>query len=465
MKKNVSFILVFILLVNIQIAFGQAKYVFFFIGDGMGVNQVNATEVYLSELNGKRGSVSLQMTQFPVASFCTTFSASDDVTDSAASGTALATGTKTRNGSIGVDTEQNRLETVAEKARKAGKKVGVASTVPINHATPASFYAHQRNRNMYYEISQDLIRSGFDFFGGAGLYNRDNFYDKSKAPDIFPLIEQAGYSVYRGYDDFKANAKDSKKVVLLHENWEEVAGIPYAIDRKAGDLSLTEITEAAIEVLARDNKKGFFVMLEGGRIDWAAHGNDAATVIKEVVDFDNAVKVAFEFYRKNPKTTLIVITADHDTGGITVGRGGLKIGNLQHQNVSQDALSALLNDLAVSKNGKVSWDEVKELLTETMGFWKNIPLLWKHEKMLRDAYEETVAKNKDVKDHNLYADNALLASTAKQIMSDIANLGWATNDHSGGYVPVFAIGAGQELFTKKMDNTDIPENIIKAAGY
>ena len=465
MKKQFligAFVLMF---VCVQVVCGQAKYVFYFIGDGMGINQVNLTEVYLSAMKGERGSASLLFTGFPVASMASTYSADNDVTDSAASGTALATGEKTKNGYIGVDSDVNSLETIAEKAKKAGKKVGITSTVPVNHATPAAFYGHQKDRNMYYEISQDLIKSGFDFFAGAGLYNRDKLFDKSDAPDIFPLIEQAGYKISKGYDDFKANAGNSKKVVLLHKNWEKVDGIPYAIDRTSEDLSLKQITEAAIDVLTRDNKKGFFLMIEGGRIDWAGHANDAATNIKEVIDMDDAVKVAFEFYKKHPKETLIVITADHETGGMTVGKGSLRIDVLKYQKCSQDKLSEKLNELSQSKNGNVSWEETKNLLTEMMGFWKEVPINWENEKILRDAYEETLARRRNVRDQNLYADNSLLAAKAKQIINEIARVGWATGSHSADFVPVFAIGVGQELFKKKMDNTEIPKNIIKAAKY
>jgi Alkaline phosphatase len=465
MKKRILIGLFVMMFVCVQIVCGQAKYVFYFIGDGMGINEVNAAEVYLSAMNGERGSTSLLMTTFPVASMAATFSANADVTDSAAGGTALATGKKTNNGYIGVDPDVNNLETIAEKAKKAGKKVGVTSTVPINHATPASFYGHQKDRNMYYEISQDLIKSGFDFFAGAGLYNRDKLFNKSDAPDIYPQIEQAGYMIYKGYDDFKTNAGKPKKIILLHKNWEVVDGIPYAIDRTTEDLSLKQITEAAIDVLMRDNKKGFFLMLEGGRIDWAGHANDAATNIKEVIDMDEAIKVAYEFYEKHPKETLIVITADHETGGITVGKGSMRINVLKHQKQSQDKLTKRINELYKSKDGKVTWEDTKNLLSETMGFWKEVPINWDNEKILRDAYEETIAKRRDVKDRNLYADNSLLAAKAKQVLNEIARIGWSTDSHSADYVPVFAIGAGQNLFTGKMDNTEIPLKIIKAAGY
>jgi alkaline phosphatase len=463
--KRSKFILFLFVIAFAQLVAGQAKYVFYFIGDGMGINYIDATEAYLSALKGERGTGQLLMTTFPAASFITTYSENSDVTDSAAAGTALATGKKTNNGFIGLLPDKEKIETIAEKAKKAGKKVGIASTVPVNHATPASFYGHQVNRGMYYEISQDLLKSNFDFFGGAGFYNRDILYDKTKAPDIYPLIEQAGYYVAKGIDDFNANSKKSDKIVLVQKNWEEAGGIPYAIDRTSDDLTLKEITEAAIDVLTRNNNKGFFVMLEGGRIDWAGHGNDGATMVHEVIDMDEAIKVAYDFYKKYPKETLIVITADHETGGLTVGPGSLNLKVLQYQKKSADGLSAQLNELVKSKNGKVSWEEVKNLLTETMGFWKEVPVSWENEKKLRDTYEETIAKRKDLKDANLYAENALLAARAKEVMNDIARLGWSTKSHSANYVPVFAIGAGHEQFTHKMDNTDIPKKIIQIARY
>ena len=460
--KKLFFIEVLVMMfVCLQVVCGQAKYVFYFIGDGMGLNQVNIAEVYLSAMNGTRGSASLSMTRFPVATMAATFSQNSDVTDSAAGGTALATGSKTNNGYIGVDAELNRLESIAEKAKKAGKKVGVASTVQANHATPAAFYGHQKDRNMYYEIAQDMILSDFDFIAGAGLYNRDKLFDNTSAPDIYPQIEQAGYFIAKGYDDFKANAGRSKKIFLVQKNWEKSGDIPYAIDRKEGDLSLKQITEAAIDVLTRDNKKGFFLMLEGGRIDWAGHDNDGAAVIKEVIDMDEAVQVALDFYRKHPKETLIVITADHETGGMTAGKGYMRINVLQHQKMSQELLAQRIGEFAASKNGNVPWEDMKNLLSETMGFWKEIPLNWERERALRDTYEDIFVRRRNISERNY----SLLAEKACQVINDIAGLGWTTGSHSADFVPVFVIGAGQELFSTKMDNTEIPLKIIKAAKY
>ena len=163
-------------------------------------------------------------------------------------------------------------------------------------------------------------------------------------------------------------------------------------------------------------------MVEGGKIDWACHGNDPATVFEEVIDLDNAVKVAYEFYKKHPKETLIVVTADHETGGLGLGIGKyeLHLKSLLNQKQSQDLLSKAITDLRKEKSGKASWDEVKALLADKMGFWKELPLTWEQEKMLRDEYETSFVKNKIVFEESLYAKTEPLAAAAKKVMSQIA---------------------------------------------
>mgnify|MGYP001055698344 FL=1 len=166
--KRLIYVLFFVLLAGTSYA-QRAKYVFYFIGDGMGVNQVNGTEMYLAEQEGRIGVKPLLFTTFPAGTVATTFSATNSVTDSSAAGTALATGAKTYNGAIGMDDDKNALQTVAEKAKQAGRKVGVTTSVSVDHATPAAFYAHQSNRSMYYEIALDLPKAGFDFYAGGGF--------------------------------------------------------------------------------------------------------------------------------------------------------------------------------------------------------------------------------------------------------------------------------------------------------
>lgn len=468
--KRTLHVLLFLLLTGMVCAQGKAKYVFYFIGDGMGVNQVNGTEMYLAEAeDGRIGVKPLQFTQFPVINMASTFSTKNSVTDSSAAGTALATGEKTYNGAIGVGNEKQQLTSVAEMAKRSGKKVGVTTSVSIDHATPAAFYAHQPSRSMYYEIALDLPKANFDFYAGSGFLNPTTTYEKQEAPSIYPIFEEAGYTIAKGHNEYKAKAKGAKKMILMQEEGTNSSSLPYAIDRKEGDLTLTQITESAIDFLSKDNKNGFFLMIEGGMIDWSCHGKDGATTFHEVVDMDNAVKVAYEFYKKHPKETLIVVTADHETGGIVLGKGNgyyMNLQALQYQQQSVGVLSDRIKELRKQKEHAVTWEEIKALLGETMGFWKEVPISWEHEKALRDSYEESFAKKANLAmEKSMYAENEPLAAKAKDVINDIARVGWMSFDHSAGYVPVYAIGAGAQLFTGKMDNTDIPKRIAKAAGY
>ena len=465
MKKLIYTLLLVLMTVT---AHGQAKYVFYFIGDGMGVNQVNGTEMYQAEFQkGIIGVEPLLFTQFPVGTMATTFSATNSVTDSAAAGTALATGEKTYNHAISVDVDKNPLQTVAEKAKKAGKKVGVTTSVSVDHATPASFYAHQPDRDMYYEIALDLPKANFDFYAGGGFLKPNTTFDKKEAPSIFPIFEQAGYTVARGYQDYKDKAAKADKMILIQREGANPSCLPYALDRKEGDLTLAQITESAIDFLTKGKDKGFFLMVEGGKIDWACHANDAATVFNEVKDMDDAIKVAYEFYKKHPKETLIVVTADHETGGLVLGTGryALNLKALQYQKNSTDVLSQRISDLRKAKGNKVTWEDMKTLLAEEMGFWKQLPLSWSQERKLRDEFEKSFVKNKVVFAESMYSKSEPMAACAKEVMNEMAMVGWVSGGHSAGFVPVFAVGAGSHLFGGKIDNTEIPKRIAKAAGY
>lgn len=465
MKK--LFVALLLVMAVCQIHAQQAKYVFYFIGDGMGLNQVNTTEMFLAEVEGRIGIKPLLFPSFPVASHANSHSATSSVTDSAAAGTALATGVKTYNGAMGVDADKNPVESFAERAKKAGKRVGITTSVSIDHATPGTHYAHEINRNMYYEIALWLPKSNFDFFAGSGFQKPEKTYDGKDAPSIFPIFEEAGYTLARGVNEYKAKRDGAKKMILMEKAENNQTSLRYAIDRQPGDLTLPEITESAIDFLMKeDAKKGFFLMVEGGKIDYAGHANDAATMAYELEDMDNAVKVAYEFYKKHPKETLIVVTADHETGGLSMGRssGGyaLNLRVLANQKQSIDVLSKYITDLR--KQDKVTWEDVKALLGEKMGFWKEISITWEQEKQLRDCFEETFTKNKTKFDENLYSRTEALATVAKQVMAEQACLLWSSGSHTAAYVPIFAIGAGSQEFSGRMDNTDIIKKIAKVSG-
>ncbi len=444
----------------------QAKYVFYFIGDGMGVNQVNGTEMYLGELQGKIGTVPLCFASFPMATMATSFSATNGVTDSAAGGTALATGKKTYNSAIGVNEDTTNIYSIAVKAKEAGRRVGITTSVSIDHATPAAFYAHQPSRKMYYEIATDLPKAGFDFYAGSSFLQPTGKKDK-KDENIYTLFDNSGYTIAKGFDEFNMKCQQADKMILMQRDGKDNASLPFAIDRKADDLTLSQITESAIRFLTKGEDKGFFLMVEGGKIDWACHSNDAATVFQEVIDMDNAVKLAYDFYQKHPDETLIVITADHETGGIVLGKGPYKLNlkALANQKISQEALSKKINELRKNKKNQVSWEDIQALLKENMGFWDAITLNEKQEQLLKEEYQHSFSgKEVKMKESEYFKDEPM-AALAKEILNDIALVGWTSGGHSDGYVPVFAIGVGAEQFHGRIDNTDIPKFISKAAGY
>lgn len=469
--KKLSLLLSFLLLVLSGYA-QQAKYVFYFIGDGMGVNQVQGTELYRGELEGKIGITPIWFTQFPYATTATTFSATNGVTDSAAAGTALATGNKTQNGTIGMKQDlQTEVSSVAVWAKNKGCRVGVTTSVSVDHATPAAFYAHDPSRGSYYKIGTDLYKAGFDFYAGSDFIDPNNKDNKDgNSENLYTMAEKNGYTIARGYKDYLKKCKKADKMILFQSekaSEKDRTAIPYAIDRTKDDLTLADITRSAINFLSKDLSKGFFLMVEGGKIDWACHSNDAATAFHEVADMDEAVKVAYEFYSQHPDETLIVVTADHETGGFVLGTGAYKL-NLQvlkNQKVSESGFTRILNELRKRYNNNVSWEKVQQALKENFGFWDKVKLNEKQEERLLAKYNDTF-KGKEAKlEKSEYAQDEPLAAEAKRIIDEIALVGWTSGGHSAGYVPVFATGAGADLFQGRIDNTEIPIKIAKAAGY
>lgn len=466
-KKLLSLTVLFLMALT-TFAGSRAKYVFYFIGDGMGVNQVNGTETYLAALQGRIGTQSLCFTQFPVSAFITTQSATNGVTDSAAGGSALACGHKTKNGALGVLKDQKtEMNSVAYWAQQAGAAVGISTSVSVDHATPAAFYAHVPYRKMYYEIGKDLIKSNYDFFAGSDF--KKPYEKKDTEGSLYEQCEKAGYTIARGYADYK-NKRQAKKMILLQTeeaSKKDANSIPYAINRQPGDLTLSEITSAGIDFLSKQHKKGFFLMVEGGKIDWACHANDAATAFTELIDMDNAVKVAYEFYKKHPKETLIVITADHETGGLALGRGAyeLNLAVLENQKMSSDAYSRHLSDLCKKAGKNLTWTMLEDDLKSNWGFWDKVKLNDKQTSRLKEAALSVLTQSGDKEFKNLYGSLNTLANEARIIMSEVALVGWQSGGHSNGYVPVFAIGAGSEKFGGKYDNTLIPQKIAEAAHW
>lgn len=445
------------------LSFAQAKYIFYFIGDGMGTNQVLASEMYLAELEGRIGRKQLLLTQFPYSGQVATFSASNDITDSAAAGTCLATGTKTNNGTLGLSPQKDTLRTIAEILQQQGYGIGIMTTVAIDHATPAAFYAKVPDRDQYYEIGTQLAYTNFDFFGGAGFHQPVKQHDK-KAPNLYDLCEEQGYTFAHGYADAQ-NKMNANKLILTQttdgiDRTKQAGSLPYAIDRQEDALTLRQIVSTAIPYLSQKHDR-FFMMVEGGMIDYACHGQDGATAIGETLDMDAALEEAYRFYLDHPDETLIIVTADHETGGLAMGNGGyvLNLQTLQNQHCSAWILSDLLS--ALFKDNTPTWDEVKNLLAKQLGFYTSVELTTEEDTLLHNLYNRAIAhKNGKVK--TLYKTMDELGNTAIALLNKKAHLGWTSYDHTGHAVPVFAVGIGAERFTGWHDNTEIAPLILKA---
>ena len=468
MKRRISAFLSLFLLALAVMAEGKAKYMFYFIGDGMGVNQVNAAETYLGALDGRIGITPLCFPSFPFSAFVNTQSATNGVTDSAAAGTALATGNKTKNGALGVLKDLTTpVNSIAQWAHDAGAAVGITTSVTVDHATPAAFYAHVGKRGDTYMIGQQLVATDFDFFAGSDFTTPQN---PDGGADLYQQARDKGYCITRSYKEYQKRSKKADKMILLQS--EEASkvdrgGIPYALDRQVGDLTLPDITRAAINFLTKKQggKDGFFLMVEGGKIDWLCHANDVA-FIPELIEMNDAVKVAFEFYQQHPDETLIVVTADHETGGLVLGRKGynLNLAMAGAQRMSIEKLGKELHRLHERYGKNYSWKQVKAFLTDHFGFWTKLSLSDQQTDRLETAFDR-IMSGKGSSTETLYQKDDELAVTVKEILSECAMIGWQTFDHSNGYVPCFAIGAGAERFHGRIDNTEIPKRIAEATGW
>ncbi len=276
-----------------------AKYVFLFIGDGMAVAQRNAAELYLAKEKGvsRPEEARLVMNTFPAQGMNTTYDLTSVIPDSASTATAISCGHKTRSGVVGEDAEGKIIyESIAEAAKKRGLRVGILSTVSLDHATPAAFYAHVPSRKQMYDISMQLANSGFDYFAGGQLMEPVDKKDPGK-PNALDTAKKNGYTVALGRAALEALKPGAGKVIAMNAVVDKDAAMYYKLDQidHKDQVTLAEYLAKGISLLT--NPHGFFIMVEGGKIDWACHANDAAASIYDTLALDDAVAEAVKFYR------------------------------------------------------------------------------------------------------------------------------------------------------------------------
>ena len=428
------------------------KYVFLFIGDGMGQSDVDLYEAYLAEKDGKEGFVQSNISKIPLLSMCTTHCKNRRITDSGAAGSAIACGQKFNVGEIAYSETGNQPKSIAKVAKGKGMKVGIISTAPMNHATPASFYANQPTRKNYYQIGLQLSESNFDFFGGGGLLKQTG--NKKDEKDLMTIYQESGYLTFTSLKAIASMKSHNNKVIFTNETLDRDASIPYKIDREdAPNNSLAEIVETAIIHL--DNPKGFFMMVEGGKIDYAAHDNDAGSIIGEMEDFDNAIAEAYKFYLQHKNETMIIITADHETGGVSLGiaDNGYEsdFGILSKQKMSMSKFGTIIKKQTKNEDN-VSLKEYTDLASK---YFMGIEMDFSADEqaILNEAYAAINAKSNRAKDEakSKYNGNNPMAYAFCQIMNRRASVGFTTNAHTCAKVPVYAVGTTTPI----LDNTEI----------
>lgn len=387
------------------------------VGDGMGPAYTSAYRYF----NDNPDTEEIEQTVFDrlLVGMASTYPArvSGYVTDSAAAATALATGVKSYNGAISVDTQKQPIPTIMEKAKQRGMSTGVAVTSQINHATPAAFLSHSESRKNYVELANKYLETDADVMLGGG----QKYFDQ----ELLAKFDAKGYQILQEFSALES-IKQPKVMGLFAE-----VQLPWVLDDKDGHR-LSTMTGKALELLSQ-NPNGFVLLVEGSLIDWAGHNNDIAAAMAEMDEFAHTMEVVEQFVRQNPNT-LMVATADHNTGGLSIGSKGKYAWNPE----VLKGLSASIDTLAAAALTAKDWQAP---LAQGLGFELE-PALLEQLTKARMQGKET------------------LASAIKQEVDRRSNTGWTTGGHTGTDVQVFATGPGAELFIGNQDNTDIASKLI-----
>ena len=442
-------------LVALGVAAQSPKYIFYYIGDGMGMGPIVAAQNYNRLI--LKNDKPLTMMQMPVVGWALTYSASSDITDSAAAGTALATGSKTKNYMLGMNADTVAVTSIAKILHDSGYGVAIATSVAPDDATPGAFFAHVPNRSMTYQIGCDMAASGYEFVAGAGLRGTET---DGKPNDLLDRFAAEGVQIVRGPEG--AASITAARALLLNNEGSSRSNIGYTIDSIQGTLTLPLIASTALKQLERTSPDKFFMMIEGGNIDHALHGNDAGASIKEIINFDEALKVAYDFYLAHPDETLIVVTADHDTGGMAIVRSG-GIGNIDYQKVSKEEFSNFCKAMLKTRN-IFTWDDMKAYMSENLGFFTHIPVSEADETKLKKLFDDTFELRNTADQKTLYANFNAFAVEVFNMFNNAVGVTFCTTSHAGNAVPVFAVGVGADLFKGFNNNTDLPVAILKAVG-
>lgn len=422
----------------------RLSYIFLFIGDGMGDCHISA----VSEALAAAGKEPLSFVDFPVHGYAHTNDADGNTTDSAAAATAIATGTKTKDGYLGIDPSKARLTTVAETLQRSGRRVGILTSVGLDHATPAGFYAHVDSRRSYFDITRDLMASRFDYFAGGAFHTTE---------DVSPLAAESGYAFARTKAEAELVPADTPLIWANAELLGDYGLVP-AIDVGLNDGARKNLLADMLSLgLTRlTDERGFFVMVEGGRIDYFSHYHDAGSMAFELLDMDAAIRVALQFYDAHPLETLILVTADHETGKLTLSDGDRSA--LLSQSVSCDTF----DDAFVAP-----WIEQKttfeDALPTCLSLFAPGEPTEEEKAVLSEAYAHTIKGDLSEKERkSLYGVYEPITCALSELAAARAGLTFRSGAHTDVDVSVYAYGVGAEMFAGAYENAAIHDLIMQA---
>lgn len=443
------------------------KYIFLFIGDGLGYPQTALASLYKTSVLKEDDLI---LNSFKYIGNAYTQSADSVITDSAAAVSAIASGVSVNNGFLNMDRDGKKYETIAEKLKaRLGYKIGIISSDNLNRATPAGFYAHQDSRQREADIFLELAESGFDYFGGGDIAGKGAAESIAGMP-FAEILSEKGYRYINTREDTEglAHSAAGEKIVAVSPCLDPYGMIPFAIDKQKykNTLTIAEHTKKCADFLYDSNPNGFFIMVEGEKIDWACHSNDAATMIHEVIDFDDAVKEAVKFYKKHPKETLILVTADHETGGLSLGYSEtvtyIRLELLANQKISFSEFSFKI--YAYRQNG-TAFEDILPDIKEYFGIGSydgqnpDFYLSGADMAKLEAAYDMSMidpsVRAFGMSEYVAYGFYDPLTTTIIKIVNQKAGLAWGTYSHSALPVFVLAMGNGEENFTGFYKNSEI----------
>lgn len=428
---------------------GKAKNIIFMVSDGMSHGTLNMADLLLQRKEGRSSNwIKLYREQKAVRAYMDTASANSMITDSAAGSSAWGGGVRVNNGALNIGPDGTAYKPILQKFKEGGKAVGCVTTVPITHATPAGFSVSIKSRGTQEDIAAIYLDLKFDVMMGGGLeyFSADKRKDKR---DMFSEFAQKGYQVVKNKDDMNSSNPGKPLLGVFGED-----GLPYALDRSSDASleketpSLADMTRKAIDLMSK-NPNGFVLQVEGGKVDWGAHGNDIGALLYDQIAFDDAIGVAIEFAERN-HDTLVVITTDHGNASPALIKGKNVDANFDTLHKFKYTNEWVLNGIRKTDSAQTVIDRIYE----AHGF-----------AIKQEEAADLLSHYSDLSNDGLYNAYKLPFRRMAQIQQTYTSIGWCGMDHTSEFVELGMFGPGSEALPPFVKNTDLHNFMLKVAGF